>query len=105
MPKTETRCLFLICVCCFIVDGIWLGDTVIYKKYVFGGVWMAQSVECLTLDFSSGPDLMVPEIELWVWPWADRVEPAWGSLSPPLSLLPLPCSCSFSLPLALFQNK
>ena len=26
--------------------------------------WVAQSVKCLTLDFGSGPDLMVPEIIL-----------------------------------------
>ena len=28
-------------------------------KRQFWGAWVAQSVECLTLGFSSGPDLMV----------------------------------------------
>ena len=41
---------------------------------------MAQSVKHLTLDFSSGHDLMVPEIE----PCSE--EPAWDPLSPSVSL-------------------
>ena len=28
-----------------------------------GGAWLAQSVKCLTLEFGSGHELMVPELE------------------------------------------
>ena len=42
---------------------------------------MAQSVEHLTLDFSSGHDLMVCEFEPNIGLGADSVEPAWDSLS------------------------
>ena len=47
---------------------------------------MAQSVECLTLDFGSGHDLIVCEFESC----ADSVEPAWDSHSPSLSLCSSP---------------
>ena len=57
------------------------------------GVWMARSVECLTLDFSSGHDLPVCEFKPCVRLCTDRVETAWDSLSFSLSL-PLPCSLS-----------
>ena len=43
---------------------------------------MAQSVKRPTLDFGSGHDLVVCEIEPWVGLSADSVEPAWDSLSP-----------------------
>ena len=33
------------------------------KEYGQRGAWMAQSVECLTPDFSSGHDLTVREFE------------------------------------------
>ena len=52
------------------------------------GAWVAQSVKHLTLDFSSGHDLTVHEIEPRVGLCTDRVEPAW-ILSLPL-FLPLP---------------
>ena len=29
-----------------------------FKNKELGGTWVAQSVECLALDFSSGPDLV-----------------------------------------------
>ena len=59
---------------------------------------MAQSVKRLTLDFGSGHDLMVCEIERHVGLCADSSEPAWHSLS-----LPLLCP---SLRLSLFlKNK
>ena len=65
--------------------------------------WVAQSIKHSTLDFGSGHDLMVHEIE----PHkprsrvcADSREPAWDSLSlswdSPL-FLPLPLVLSFSL--------
>ena len=63
-----------------------------------GGTWVAQLVKRLTLDFSSGHDLTVREIEPRVGLCADTVEPAWDSRSFPLSL-PLPHSCSLSPPL------
>ena len=47
---------------------------------------MAQSVKCLTLDFDSGHDLMVCEIEPQVGFCTDREEPAWDSLFVPFSL-------------------
>ena len=53
------------------------------------GAWVAQSVKHLTLDFSSGHDLMVHEIEPHCGLCADSVEPAWDSLSPSLSAPPM----------------
>ena len=55
---------------------------------------MAQSVERPTLDFRSGRDLMVGEIEPRVRLCADSVEPPWDSL--PLSAFP-PCVHMHSL--------
>ena len=54
----------------------------------FRGAWMAQSIEHLTLDFSSGHDLTVMG---WSLPLGSvlNMKPAWDSLSPFLSL-PLP---------------
>ena len=53
-----------------------------------GGAWVAQSVEHLSLDFGSGHDLTVCDIEPHVGLCADSAEPAWDSLSasPPLAL-------------------
>ena len=45
------------------------------------GTWVAQSVQRLTLDFSSGHDLTVHEIEPHVGLQADSAESAWDSLS------------------------
>ena len=42
---------------------------------------MAQSVKRLTLDFGSGHDLAVHELE----PCADSTKPTWDSLTPCLS--------------------
>ena len=61
------------------------------KNLLSRGTWMAQLVKCLTLDFSSGHDLMVHEFEPHIGLCADRAEPAWDPLS-----LPLPCSWSLS---------
>ena len=47
---------------------------------------MAQSVERLTLDFSSGHNFMVRGIEPCVRLYADSVEPPWDTLSLSLSL-------------------
>ena len=63
---------------------------------------MAQSVERPTLDFSSGHDLTVRGTEPCIWLQAGRVEPAWDSLSPSLSLCPLPHVHTHSLSL---KNK
>ena len=49
---------------------------------------MAQSVKSLTLDFSSGHDLMVREFEPPVGLHTDGAEPACDSLSPSLSASP-----------------
>ena len=55
----------------------------LYKKTKWG-TWVAQSANCPTLGFSSDHDLTV-----------GGFEPAWDSLSPPLSATPL-LACSFS---------
>ena len=60
--------------------------------------WVAQLVKHPTLDLGSGHDLMVFEIEPRVTLCADSAEPAWDSLSFPLSALPL-------LVLSPYQNK
>ena len=68
-------------------------------KNVFGGVWVAQSVKRLALDFGLDHDLMVWEFEPHIGLHADSVEPA----RDPVSLsLPLPY---FSLSLSLSQSK
>ena len=63
---------------------------------------MAQLVERLTLNFSSGHDLAVCETEPHVELCADSVAPAWDSLSPPS--LPLPSLARARFP-SLSQNK
>ena len=40
------------------------------------GAWVAQSVEHVTLDFSSGHDLMTPGFERHIGLHTDSVEPA-----------------------------
>ena len=45
------------------------------------GAWVAQSVERLALDFGSGHDLGVCELEPQVGLCGDSAEPAWDSLS------------------------
>ena len=67
---------------------------------------MALWVQCLTLDFGSGHDLMVPEIESHIRLHADSMESAWDSLSS-LASAPPPCTffLSLSLSLSLSQNK
>ena len=57
---------------------------------------MAQSVKRLTLESGSGCDLLVREFEPHIGLCADRVEPAWDSLSPFLSAPP---------PLSVSQDK
>ena len=52
------------------------------------GAWVAQSVECLTLDFGSGHDLMVHEIE----PLVKLMLTAWRLLGIISLLLSLPLS-------------
>ena len=68
-----------------------------------GYTWVAPSVKCPTLDFSSGHDLTVGEIEPHVGLFAHSMEPAWDSVSLPLTLCP---SCALSLSLSLSKiNK
>ena len=69
-----------------------------------GGAWVTQSVERLTLDFGSGHDLIVREIEPHIRFHADGAEPAWDSLSPSLSAPPL-LALSVSLSLCLSLSK
>ena len=58
------------------------------------GVWVAQAAKWPTVDFSSGHDLTVPELEPQDGLCADGAGPAWGCL--PLSL-PLSCLLFISL--------
>ena len=60
------------------------------------GIWVAQSVKRLTLDFNSGHDLTVCRFKPHIRLCTDSVEPAWDSLSPSLSA-PHPRSVSLSL--------
>ena len=55
-------------------------------------VWVGQSMEHLTLDFSSGHDFRVREMEPHMGLCADSAEPAWNSLSQSLSALSLTLS-------------
>ena len=64
------------------------------KKPMCQGAWVAQMVKCPTLDFGSGHDLTLHEIEPWVWLCTNSTEPAWVFLS--LSFCPYP-TCSLSL--------
>ena len=63
------------------------------------GAWVAQSVKHLTLDFSSGHDLTVCEIEPRALGSTLSAQSLPGVLSLPLSL-PFHCSCMLSLPLS-----
>ena len=60
------------------------------------GTWVAQSVKCLTLDFSSTHGLTVRGLEPCIRLCADGMEGAWDSLCASLSL-PFFCSPSLSL--------
>ena len=57
---------------------------------------MARSVERPTLDFSSGHDLTVRELESCIALCVNSAEPVWDSLSPSLSA-PAPLVFSLSL--------
>ena len=64
------------------------------------GTWEAQSVKCLTLDFSSGHDITVHGFEPCPGLYADGTEPTWDPLS--LSLCPSP---AYALSLSLSLSK
>ena len=61
------------------------------------GAWVAQLGEHLTLDFGSGHDLMVRGIKPHIGLYADSEEPAWDSLTFPLSLPSPALSLSLSI--------
>ena len=63
-----------------------------------------QSVKRLTLDFSSGPDLMVRELEPHIGLCTDSVEAAWDSLSPSLSVPP-PLMLPLSFKIKIVKKK
>ena len=65
------------------------GSALRNKRMTLTGAWLAQSVKRLTLDFSSGHDLMVHGIEPPIELCAGGMEPAWDSFSPSLSAPPL----------------
>ena len=66
---------------------------------------MPQSIKHPTLDFGSGHDLKVLEMEPLVRLCSDFAEPAWDSLSPSVSAPP-PQVCVVSLSLSLsLSNK
>ena len=68
----------------------------------YWGAWVAQSVQHLILDFSSGHDLMVCETEPCIGLCADGMETAWDSLS---LLLSLPLLHMLALSLSLSLSK
>ena len=72
----------------------------LYNQTSREGHLVAQSAKRPTLDFGSGHDLLVCELEPGVRLCTDSVVPAWDSLSLPL-LLPLTHSCSLSFSLSL----
>ena len=51
------------------------------KSYNPQSTWVAQLAKGLRLDFSSGDDLMVGEMESCLGLYTDSTEPAWDSLS------------------------
>ena len=55
------------------------------KTGVLGGTWVPQLVKYLTLDFGSGHELMVHEMESPIMLCTDSTEPAWDFLSLSLS--------------------
>ena len=61
-------------------------------------------LKLLTLDFGSGQDLTVHEIEPYVALCTDSTEPIWDSLSPSLST-PLPLMCTLFLKINRYINK
>ena len=66
------------------------------KNNISQGTWVAQSIKDLTLDFSSGHALEVPEFESHaVRLCMDSAELTWDSLSS--SFVPLPCSFSLKI--------
>ena len=78
-------------------------DNYYLKMATSKGAWVAQSVKCPTLDFGSGHNLMVHEIQ----PCVSSALIAWsllGILSLPF-YLPFPLSRSLSPCLSLSQNK
>ena len=68
------------------------------KSSKWRGVWVAQSVKCLTLNFGSGGDLMAHGIEPGndIRLCADSLESTWDSLSLFLSA-PLPFMLSLKI--------
>ena len=71
-----------------------------YIKNMSSGVLGWLSWLSVRLNFGSGHDLMVHEIEPHIGFCADSTEPSWDSLS-----LPLPCLHAHKLSLALKINK
>ena len=68
------------------------------KVYIsYWVAWVAELVKRRTLDFGSGHDLMVSQMEPRVGVCADSAELAWDSLSPSLSAPPPACALSLSL--------
>ena len=63
------------------------------SKNTSQGTWVAQSVKCRTLGFSSGHDLTVCEFEPCIGLCTDSGESAWDSLSPSLYHSPAHCLC------------
>ena len=70
-------------------------------EYEVWGAWVARSVKCLTLDFSSGHDLTILEFEPQVGLCTNSPQPAWDSVSP--SLCPSPAG-TLSLSLSKYIN-
>ena len=59
--------------------------TLRFQATSWQGAWVSQLVKFQTLDFDSGHDLMVCELETCIRLCADSAEPAWDSLLASLS--------------------
>ena len=67
-------------------------------KITMRGAWVAQSVKLPILDFNSGHDLTIHEMEPHIRLHAGNTEPAWNSLSaPPLLTHTLSLSKSINI--------
>ena len=51
------------------------------KNEILRGAWLAQSIKHPTLDFGSGQDLTIRELEPHAGLCTDSMEPVWDSLS------------------------
>ena len=88
-----------------VVQSLWKPVCQFILKLKVWGSWVAQLFKCLTLDFGSGHDLTVCEIEPQTGICADSEELTWDSLSPYLCPSLTHGMHMHALSLSLSQNK